>query len=87
MNEATEITLLTQAECGFCDHAKEVLRRVSADHPLQVCEVDLGSDEGHELALRAGVVFAPGVLLDGQPFSFGRLSERKLRRALASRRT
>jgi len=28
------------------------------------------------------VLFAPGVLLDGHPFSFGRLSERKLRKAL-----
>ncbi len=30
---------------------------------------------------------APGVLIDGEPFSYGRLSERKLRRALEKRRT
>jgi hypothetical protein len=28
------------------------------------------------------VLFAPGVLVDGAPFSYGRLSERKLRRTL-----
>jgi len=33
------------------------------------------------------VLFAPGVLLDGKPFGYGRLSERKLRRALAQRTT
>jgi hypothetical protein len=27
-------------------------------------------------------MFAPGVLVDGRPFTYGRLSERKLRRAL-----
>jgi hypothetical protein len=34
------------------------------------------------LAARAGVLFAPGVLLDGRPFGYGRLSERRLRREL-----
>ena len=87
MNHPTEVTLLTQSDCGFCDHAKEVLERVSADHPLRVTEVDLGSEEGRELAEHAGVMFAPGVLLDGHPFSFGRLSERKLRRTLGRHRT
>jgi hypothetical protein len=31
------------------------------------------------------VLFAPGVLLDGQLLSYGRLSERLLRRHLAAR--
>jgi len=44
--------------------------------------VDLASAEGARLGAAAGVLFAPGVLLDGKPFSHGRLSERKLRRAL-----
>lgn len=76
------ITLLTQDHCGFCDHAKQVLGRVSADYPLQVTEIDLASEEGRTLAATAGVLFAPGVLIDGASFSFGRLSERKLRRTL-----
>jgi glutaredoxin len=78
------ITLLTQSDCTLCEHAKEVLAKVGADHPLTVTEVDLGSDEGRRLAVEAGVFFAPGVLLDNRPFGFGRLSERRLRRALTS---
>ncbi|MGH9119880.1 MAG: hypothetical protein ACRD0A_19005 [Acidimicrobiales bacterium] len=35
------------------------------------------------MAAAAGMAFPPGVLLDGEPFSYGRLSERKLRRELA----
>jgi glutaredoxin len=81
----TAITLLTQADCALCEHAKKVLARVGEDHPLEVTEIDLASDQGHALAARAGVLFAPGVLVDGRPFGYGRISERRLRRTLASR--
>ncbi|MGH3983342.1 MAG: glutaredoxin family protein [Pseudonocardiaceae bacterium] len=87
MTEQFEITLLAQTDCSLCDHAKQVLGRVGQDYPLQVTEIDLASEQGHQLAARAGVLFAPGVLLDGAPFSFGRLSERKLRRTLGKRAT
>ncbi len=79
----TTVTLLTQADCHLCDHAKAVLDRVGRDHPITVTEVDLRSHNGRRMAAAHGVLFAPGVLLDGQPFACGRLSERKLRRALA----
>ncbi len=72
----TAVTLLTQADCALCEHAKKVLARVGADHPIQVTEIDLASERGR--ALSAGA----GVLVDGRPFCYGRLSERRLRRAL-----
>jgi len=78
----TAITLLTQEDCGYCEHAKKVLARVGEDHPLEVTEIDLASEEGRTLADEARVMFAPGVLVDGRPFAYGRLSERKLRREL-----
>jgi hypothetical protein len=59
-----------------------VLARVGADHPLEVTEIDLASEQGQSLAAMAGVLFAPGVLVEGRPFGYGRLSERRLRRAL-----
>ena len=79
----TAITLLTQADCALCEHAKDVLARVRQDHPIEVTEIDLDSPRGKELAGTARVLFAPGILLDGRPFGYGRLSERRLRRALA----
>jgi glutaredoxin len=78
----TAITLLTQEDCAFCERAKKVLARVSADYHVDVTEIDARSEEGRALASAARFQFTPGVLLDGQPFSNGRLSERKLRRAL-----
>ena len=78
----TAITLLTQADCALCEHAKDVLARVGADHRLEITEIDLASEHGQSLAAGAGVLFAPGVLVAGRPFGYGRLSERRLRRAL-----
>src|SRR5574340_445125 len=79
------VTLLTRADCGFCDDAKTILARLASDYPLAVEVVDLRSPLGEELATRGGVLFPPGVFLDGEAFSYGRLSERKLRRVLERR--
>ena len=84
-NPPAVITLLTQDDCSLCEHAKKVLGRVGQDHPLQVEEIALNSERGRTLATEAGVMFAPGIFIDGRPFGFGRLSERKLRRSLAPR--
>ena len=85
-SNAIRVTLLTQDDCAFCAHAKEVLARVAADYPLQVEEIGLDSPAGQALAAGEGVFFAPGVLLDDALFSHGRLSEKKLRRTLERRR-
>lgn len=76
------VTLLTQNDCHLCEHAKVVLARVGIDFRIEVEEISLSSTPGRRLAAEAGVLFAPGVLVDGRPFAFGRLSERKLRKAL-----
>ncbi len=76
------VTLLTKADCALCDQAKAVLERLGAEVPLLVETVSLDSEEGRRLAEQCKLLFPPGVLLDGEPFSWGRLSERKLRRAL-----
>jgi glutaredoxin len=80
-----QITLLTQTSCALCELAKAILACLGDEYPLSVTEVDLRSDEGRRLAAQAGVMFAPGVLVDGRPFSYGRLSEGKLRRLLDRR--
>ena len=76
------VTLLTQPDCAMCVQAKEILARTGSEGLTTVDEVDLHTETGRTLALRHGVMFAPGVLVADQPFSFGRLSEKKLRRRL-----
>lgn len=80
-----DIRLLTQDECAFCDDAKGILDQLSSEYGLSVTIIDLDSADGQALAEEAGVMFAPGILIDGEPFSYGRLSEKKLRRELDRR--
>ncbi len=79
------ILLLTQDHCGFCEQAKDILDRLSHEFWLSVSTLDMASPQGQELAMKGGLLFPPGVLIDGEPFSYGRLSERKLRRELDRR--
>src|SRR6266487_5333309 len=79
------VLILTQEHCGFCEQAKEVLDRLSAEYELTFSTLDLATPEGQTLAMRGGVLFPPGIYLDGEPFSYGRPSERKLRRAIERR--
>lgn len=81
----TRVTLLTQADCGLCEDAKEVLDRLAGELGLEVEAVDLATERGRALAERSRLAFPPGVLLEGRPFSHGRLSERRLRKELARR--
>ena len=80
-----QILLLTQENCAFCDLAKGILERLSAEFPLSVTALSLDTPQGQDLALKNGILFAPGLFIDGQAFSYGRPSERKLRRAIESR--
>jgi glutaredoxin len=80
-----EVLLLTQENCGFCAQAREILDRLSGEYQLSVTTLDLNSPEGQVLAMRGGVLFPPGIFIDGEPFSYGRSSERKLRREIERR--
>ena len=80
-----EVLLLTQENCGFCAQAKEVLARLSGEYGFAVSTLDVNSPEGQKVAMCGGVLFPPGIFLDGEPFSYGRPSERKLRREIARR--
>ncbi len=77
-----EVVLLTKDDCDLCGQAKKTLERLSDEFELRVREVALDSSEGAELAREAGAPFPPVVFLDGRAFSYGRLSERKLRKTL-----
>ncbi|MHB1548765.1 MAG: thioredoxin domain-containing protein [Acidimicrobiales bacterium] len=80
------VTVLSAPACELCEHAKAVLARVGEDYDLDVEECSTQTEQGRRLMLVHRVAFPPGVLLDGKAFSYGRLSERKLRRELERRR-
>lgn len=80
-----EVVLLTQANCAFCHDAEEILGRLSAEFGFAVMRLDLDTPEGQDTAIRGGVLFPPGILIDRESFSYGRPSERKLRREFERR--
>jgi hypothetical protein len=79
------VLLVTTSDCHFCTEGKVALERLGRDYPLVVEEIALASPRGQELATRHGVLFPPGLFLDGACVGFGRVSERKLRRLLEQR--
>ena len=79
----SEVVILTKDDCAFCAQAKSVLERLRGEFDLRVSEVGFESEEGRRLALGAGALFPPAVFVDGEAFSYGRLSERRLRKVLA----
>jgi glutaredoxin len=83
----THITVLTKPDCPLCDHAKATLGRLAEQYQLTVETIPVDSPEGGELAASSGMAFPPAIFVDGRPFSYGRLSERKLRRALRQQNT
>ena len=83
--KVVRITLLTQEHCAFCDQAKAILARLALEYGFSITMTDVRSPEGSALASHSGMLFPPGILLDGESFTYGRLSEHKLRRELDRR--
>lgn len=79
------ILLLTQENCGSCEAARAILDRLAAKYPIVVSTVSLDTAEGQSLAEKNGILFPPGILIDGEAFSYGRPSEPTLRRELERR--
>ena len=80
------VLLLTQHQCAFCIQAKDLLTRLSVEYGFSYATLDVASPEGEALAIQHGMLFPPGILVDGEPFCYGRPSERRLRQELEKRR-
>ncbi len=80
-----EVLLLSEENCAYCEQAKETLDRLAPEYGLAVSTIELRSPEGQDLAVWGGVMFPPGIFIDGRAFSYGRLSERKFRREVERR--
>ena len=76
---ARELTLVTSADCHFCERAHEVLEQLG----VEPREVSVESDDACALAaLGIPLAFLP-VLTDGdRVVAYGRFSEKRLRKEL-----
>lgn len=81
--DGIEVTVVTAERCHFCSDATSLLDDLSGSYSISVRRVDLLDAEGSAIAARFRVPFPPVVLIDGQYFGHGRISRRKLTKALA----
>ncbi len=77
-----QILLLTREDCAFCHDAEAIVERLAREFHLSAERMDLDTVDGLAMAERGGIVFPPGIFVDGEPVCYGRPSERKLRRFL-----
>ena len=84
MTSATghRITLLGKPGCHLCDEAREVIARVAADLGTPWEERDI-TQSGDDLREYGDMI--PVTLIDGVQHDYWRVSEDRLRAALASR--
>lgn len=77
-----DVVLVTSEGCHFCREADRLLDELGKRFPLTIERVDLTSARGAEIARRWRIPFPPVLLVDGEYHGHGRISERKLTRAL-----
>jgi hypothetical protein len=82
-NPQPVITLLGRPGCHLCDAAREVIARVAADLGVPWEERDITRSDDD---LRAYGEMIPVTLIDGVQHDFWRVSEQRLRAALAAAR-
>lgn len=74
------VTLYGRAGCHLCDQARTVIARVCADLGEQYVEVDIDTDPELQRRFTDEV---PVTFVDGRQHDFWRVSEDRLRAALA----
>lgn len=84
MTERTAVLLLTAPECRYCADAKHVVDRLAEEFELDLETRSIEDEGGRALALEHGILFPPGIFIDGAFVQYGRPSERKIRQRLAA---
>lgn len=77
---SARVTLYSRAGCHLCDEARAVIQRVCADVGTTYTEVDIDADPQLRERFTDEV---PVTYVDGRQHDFWRVSEERLRAALA----
>lgn len=75
----TRVLILEAPGCRYCDDAKALLGRLADEFALEVVTASAREEPGRSLALEHGVLFPPGIFVDGELVQYGRPSEGRLR--------
>lgn len=80
-----EAMLLSKRDCLLCHEAEVLLNDLATEYPLVITVIDAESPQGSELMQRFLLLFTPALVLGGEPFGYGHLSGRALRREIDTR--
>jgi alkyl hydroperoxide reductase subunit AhpF len=78
VTRTTTLTVVSSPACHFCDDADRALRLLAEQFAFAVARVALDSPEGRRLVEEHRPSMTPLVLVDGEFFSSGWMSRRKL---------
>jgi glutaredoxin len=77
------VTLVGTRGCPACVIVKRMLENIKPSYPdLEIEEVEATSPAGEDLIRRYGILASPGIIIDGQLFAMGIVSEEQLRNKL-----
>ena len=76
------VTIYSKPECHLCDEAKLILKKVAADFPFTLREINIEEDPEVYEKYKYEI---PVVFLEDVKLFKGRVDEKKLRKALSAR--
>jgi glutaredoxin len=82
MPAETNVIIYGKPDCGLCDKAKAIARRVQADIPFSLQEVDITEDPRLFEKYRYTI---PVIAIDGRDVFVAKVSELRLRKVLSDR--
>jgi glutaredoxin len=80
LGRSAVVTLYGKEDCHLCEDARAVVERVRADHPFELVERDITTDDSLH---RAYLERIPVVVIDGEEVFELFVDEAELRRRLA----
>ena len=73
------IEFITSLGCIECEKAKQILQEAkSAYRNIAIKEIDVMSQKGISLVTKYGIMASPGIIINDELFSVGKLEKQKL---------
>lgn len=73
------ITMVSTEGCHTCKEVKETLNKLTSEYDLSINEVDATTDKGQELIKKHNISSSPGLIINNEFFSSGKVTEKQLR--------
>lgn len=76
-----KVTLISSPDCHHCLVVKGTLEKMEKDYPeLIIEEIDMTTEEGQGLVQKYSILSSPGILINGEFFSMGIVSEEQFKK-------